>query len=91
MKPVVFILLFMAITMPVLVFMNIWQVYQYQVLEDEIAELESIQRDWLEKNKRMIGGISILRSPGRIETLALKELDLEEIDFSRIISVKISD
>jgi hypothetical protein len=49
-----------------------------------VSVLEKEQKDWFEKNKKIIAGISVLRAPERIEKIARDELGLQKIDSSRI-------
>jgi cell division protein FtsL len=73
-----------ACSIPVFFFLQVLSAYQYQSAEREVRALEREQRDWFEKNKKIIAGISVLRSPERIEKVARDELGLEKIDTSRI-------
>jgi cell division protein FtsL len=84
MKKILFILVF---TIPVLLFLNAWQVYRHDQVKDTVSGLEEQQREWLERNKRMIAGIAVLRSPTRIEQLAKEELKLEKIDSGRLLRI----
>lgn len=73
---------------PLLFFLNVWQSFRYSSLKREVAWLESVQRDLLEKNKRDIAGISVLESPARIEELARKNLQLVRPDAKDIIIIR---
>jgi cell division protein FtsL len=78
------LLILAACTVPVFFFLQVLTAYQYQMLEREVGALEQEQKDWFEKNKKIIAGISVLRSPERIEKSARDELGLQKIDASRI-------
>ncbi len=65
-----------ALTVPLLFFLNTWQSFRYEQCRREIEQMEADQREWLEKNKRLVAGISLLESPERIERLARQELKL---------------
>ncbi len=78
------LLIVAACTVPVFFFLQVMTAYQYQVLQRDVSALEKDQKDWLEKNKKIIAGISVLRSPERIEKIARDELGLRKIDSSRI-------
>ncbi len=69
-----------AALIPALFFLNVWQSFRYSSLKREIARLESVQQDLLERNKRNIAGISVMESPARIEELAKKSLGLARPD-----------
>jgi cell division protein FtsL len=73
-----------ACTVPVFFFVQVLTAYHYQSLEREVSALEKEQKDWFEKNKKIIAGISVLRTPERIEKIARDELGLEQIDPDRI-------
>lgn len=60
-------------------FLNTWQGYRYERLEAEVETLERDQKDWLERNKRIIAGLAVLSSPNRIARLAESELNLRRI------------
>lgn len=76
MKKLIMILL--AISVPVMFFLSVHQVYRYQQLEREIAQLQEVQIELFESNKRRIANIAILSSPKRIAELARTELKLEQ-------------
>lgn len=73
--------------LPLLVFANVWYSYRYYELERQISDLEDQQQQLIERNKRLITGISILRSPGRIITEARK-LGMEMSSEDQILLVK---
>jgi len=83
--------LIMIATVPALIFLNIWQVFRYEKLQHSIALMEEEQQDWLERNKRMIAGIRVLSSPGRIDMLAQEELNLTKPDRGEIIRINIKE
>lgn len=85
------LLLIIAITVPVLLFLNVWQVHRYDTITEDIVALEDQQREWLERNKRMIAGITVFRSPERIERLAQEELDLKKIENGKLMRIHISN
>jgi cell division protein FtsB len=73
---------------PLLFCANVWQSYRYSSLKREIARLEAEQQDLLEKNKRNIAGISVLESPGRIDSLGREELGLSRPDAESFITIR---
>lgn len=79
------VLVVLACTIPAFFFMQVLQAYQYNSLEKDIQLLEEQQKDWIEKNKKLIAGISLLSTPERIDTIARTELDLQKIDSTDII------
>jgi cell division protein FtsL len=78
------VMIIAACTVPAFFFLQVLTAYHFQSLEREVRTLEKEQKDWFEKNKKIIAGISVLRTPERIEKIAQDELGLEQIDSSRI-------
>ena len=78
-----------VIILPVALFFNVWQSFQYEMLEQEVSELEEKQREIVEENKRLIAGIAVLRSPARIQAVAEEELELEREFPARTVYVTI--
>ncbi len=85
------LILFLAVTVPVLLSLEVWQVFRYRRLKQETLELEAQQKDWLEKNKKVLANISLFSSPERIEKLARDTLGLESLEDDRVLTVEISD
>ncbi|MDR1105929.1 MAG: septum formation initiator family protein [Treponema sp.] len=76
MKKIIFYL--MVLSIPLLLGLASWQSARYGDLERELGRLEKTQQEWVENNKRLIAGISLLSSPDRIEHIARDELGLEK-------------
>jgi cell division protein FtsL len=76
MKQLIMILL--AMSVPVMFFLSVHQVYRYQQLESEIVQLKEVQIELFESNKRKIAHIAILSSPKRIAEIAREELKLDQ-------------
>ncbi len=70
-----------------LFFLNTWQGYRYQELEQEVENLELEQKDWLEKNKKVIAALAVLSSPERVEALAVDKLGLKPLKPEDVIKV----
>lgn len=85
------ILVALIALIPAFLFLNVWQGYRYERLRQETARLEEEQKSWLERNKRLIVGISVLSSPERIEKIAREELGLKRIEPSRIMRVLLGE
>ena len=81
------LMLILVCTIPVVLFLSSVQAYNYIKLEKEIEELEAMQKEWIEKNKKLIASIEVLRTPQRIEKIAQDDLELEKIDKERIRKV----
>jgi hypothetical protein len=78
-----------AVTIPVFLCAYIGQVVRYDQLRDEVTKLETVQDEWLDKNKKVLANISLFRSPERIEKLAVEDLDLRPVPFREILRVEI--
>jgi cell division protein FtsL len=70
-----------------LFFLNTWQGYRYQELGREVDNLELEQKDWLEKNKKVIAALAVLSSPERIEALAVDKLGLKPLKPEDVIKL----
>ncbi len=79
----------MALSLPLFVFLNVAQSYDYEKRNREVKAMEAQQREWVEKNKQVIAGISVLSSPERISKLAENDLDLELIPSQSVIKVNV--
>jgi cell division protein FtsL len=78
-----------AITIPLCLGFNAWQSAEYAKVSREIKQLEESQTEWIESNKRLIAGISVLSSSERIESIAIKELGLVKKTPEEIMQIKI--
>ena len=75
------------ITIPVLVFLNVFQTFRYYSVEKDISSLEHEQKEWIEKNKRVVSGIAVLNSPIRIEKIAKEEFKLKRVRAEQIDTI----
>jgi len=83
------VLFILALSVPALLSVEVWQVYRYRKLETEVGALEAEQKRWLEENKKVLANISLFRSPERIEKLSEQALGLESVDPERILTIKV--
>ncbi len=84
-KRTVFVLL--ALSVPLMVFLTVHQVYSYQALEQQVRDMKKEQADLFEKNKRMIANIAIMSSPARIEEIAREKLELKPLDSEKKLRI----
>jgi cell division protein FtsL len=70
-------------------FLNTWQGFRYQELEREIGGLEQEQKNWLEKNKKVIAALAVLSSPERIKSLAEGSLGLKPLQVADRIEIEL--
>ena len=84
------LLYLIVITIPILMGLKVWQANRYIALKQETERLEESQSDWVESNRRLVAGISVLSSPKRIEHIAQKELKMKKIKPESVLQVKIT-
>ena len=72
-----------------LFFLNTWQGFRHQELESRVERLEQEQKNWLEKNKKVIAALAVLSSPQRIRTLAEDSLALEPLKAGNLIQIEL--
>ena len=60
------------LTLPLLLVGAVWQAGNYAVLAEEARSLESDQREWLDANRKLAGGIAVLQSRERAADLAVR-------------------
>ena len=82
-------ILLMVASLPVLLFLNSWQVFRYDSLLGRVSETREQQKAWIEESKELIVGIEFLSSPERISRLAVEELGLQKIGNDRILRINI--
>lgn len=85
------LILLLVATVPVLLSLEVWQVFRYRKLSRETLELEAQQKDWLEKNKKVLANISLFSSPERIEKLSREALGLQILEGDRVLTIEIGE
>jgi cell division protein FtsL len=86
-----YLLLYVLVfTIPLFLYVLVWQSNRYQNLSRELNRLEQTQAEWVESNKRFISRISEYSSPDRIEDLARTELNLQKIRPENFLQVRIT-
>ncbi len=79
----------LVISIPVLLFLSVFQSYRYDMLSRDVFELEQVQKDVFEKNKKIVMGIEFLKSPFRINKIAEEDLGLKKIDPDSILRIEL--
>ena len=90
MKKLCFVLYFMAFSIPLLLGLVVWQSTRYQSLYLETLQLDQVQIEWVESNRRLIANIAENSSPERINRLAQEKLNLQKIQPELMLQVKIT-
>jgi len=80
----------MALAIPAAFAFNAWQSVAYAGVSRELKVLERTQTEWIESNKRLIAGISVLSSAERIEQLAIHDLKMQKIQAESVTHVRIA-
>jgi len=75
-------------TLPLFLMAVVVQEIQYQDLQREVASKERDQTEWVEKNKKMLAGVTVLRSPQRIEALAENDPGLHPVGADHTVKVQ---
>ncbi|MDR2630706.1 MAG: cell division protein FtsL [Spirochaetaceae bacterium] len=83
------ILYLVTFTIPLFLGLTVWQATRYAELEKEVKELEAVQEEWIESNKRLIVGIAVLSSPERITYIAEHDLGLYKKRPEEVLQVQI--
>lgn len=78
-----------ALSVPALLGLAAWQSARYGDLERELRRLERSQQEWVENNKRLIAGVALLSSPGRIEYIARDELGMKKKRPEEVLQIHI--
>jgi len=81
------IIALLVFLVPALLFVSVWQSYRYDMLNQEVSDLELAQKSIFESNKKIVMGIEFLKSPFRINKIADEDLGLEKIDPRRILRI----
>ena len=70
-----------------LAFANVWLALQSYILDKQLSKLVDQQAELIERNKRLITGISVLRSPSRIISEA-QRLGMHIPDVDQLIVIQ---
>ena len=81
-------LLIGAATLPLFLMAMVFQAIQYQDLRRGVALKEREQYEWVEKNKKVLAGVTVLRSPQRIQSLAEADPGLQSVGAERTVKVR---
>ena len=82
------LLLAAAATLPLLFLAVVVQAINYQDLKRDVAAKEREQYEWVEKNKKALAGVTVLRAPQRIESLASADAGLQSVGADRTVKVQ---
>ena len=83
------LLYFFVLSIPFFLGVTAWQSIRYAELDKDVRRLEAIQEDWIEGNKKLIAGIAVLSSSGRIQSIAVHDLGLSKMRPEDVLQVRI--
>ena len=84
-------LYFFTLTLPLFLGVAVWQSRNYGALRREVRQLEVVQEEWIESNKRLIAGITLFSSAERIEHIAVEQLGLTKKQPEEILQIRIEN
>ncbi|MCL2232426.1 MAG: cell division protein FtsL [Treponema sp.] len=80
---------FFVLTIPILLGLVAWQSTRYAELDRTVRRLEAAQEDLVEGNRRLIAGIAVHSSSGRIGQVAVNDLGLTKIRPEHVLQIRI--
>ncbi|CEM60808.1 cell division protein FtsL [Treponema phagedenis] len=84
-----FLIFFFTVSIPLLLFLGVWQASRYNAIEREINDYKKEQERLITENKQRISAISILSRPERIEKIAIENLDMRKAKPSEIMRIEL--
>ena len=84
------ILYTLVVIVPLLFIGNVRQSFRFVQLERDMERVYADHIRVLEENKRLVVGISSLRSPSRIRTIAENDLNLEAVPAGRVRRIELN-
>lgn len=84
-------LLICAATLPLFLAAVVVQTIQYQDLKTQVAAQQKEQESWIEKNRRILAGVTVLSSPERIDRLAQQDPGLQQTPANQTLKVHFPD
>ncbi len=85
------LLVSLIVLVPLLFVMNVWQSYQFAQTQRAVSDVQRAHTAVVEENKRLIVGISGLRSPARIRLLAREDLGLVPLESASLRRIQTGD
>ncbi len=75
-------------SVPVLLMLQVLQAYRYVSATEDISDMESLQEERLEENRRLVAGIAVFDSPERVYSVASESLGLEPVRPENVLQVR---
>lgn len=86
-----FLGILISLSVPLLLFVNVWQSERYMINYFEVKGLISDQEQLVKNNKKLINRVAELESPSRIFDLLDSESTLEKIGGGEIVRLEVID
>ena len=83
------LLYFFVLTIPVFLGVAAWQSVRYTELDKNVRRLEAVQEDWVGNNRKLMAGIAVLSSSGRIGQVAIFDLRMSKMQPEDVLQVRI--
>jgi cell division protein FtsL len=83
------LIVLLALSIPGLLALANFETTKYAKLEKEVSELEDIQYQLIEENRKLVSEIGVLSSSERIEQIAVNEYGMRLAESEEIIRVDV--
>lgn len=77
----------LSMTIPLFIFIILIQSYRFHLLEKDIRDLEKIQIEVFENNKRLVANIAIAKNPYRVVEVSKEAYKLKFANNSNIVYI----
>ena len=78
----------LVLSVPMLIFLNVWQVFRYREARETLNLVVEEQEKWLEQNRRVVGAITVYSSPGRVYQIAENQLPLQKLTPEQVVLIE---
>lgn len=82
---------FISLTVPLLLFVNVWQSQRYMIDYFEVKGLIKSQETLVQDNKKLINRVAELESPERVSFLLDSQVELKKIGGGEIVRLEVVD
>lgn len=80
---------FITLTVPLFLYMNVWQSYKFTSNYFEVKGLISTQERLISSNNVLLNRVAVLQSPVRVVESAMTEMVLMPVDEDDIVRVEV--
>lgn len=80
---------FITMTVPLLLFVNVWQSQRYMIDYFEVKSLVSDQEEFVQSNKRLVNRMAELESPTRLISMLDSDATLRKIGGGEIVRIEV--